>query len=409
MKKISLMIALAMIAGTIAFSPITANAQEQDDKQVAFERDWYDACYVKKDTEKCYQLSKEMVEKNPSKNQQYMDAAKRTIKNTELNKAWERFNAALNAFYKNPPQDAAKLESVFAAGDDFLKVDSDPQSPFHLFVLGQMAIAGRIGVLGEIYKNLDRVKGYAERAIKAFESPVAPEKYKKEYSEYVLPLRDLVVANMNQYLGYYLIQTNGDQAQAIAYLTKATQVKGKDGTGWKDPNNYNLRASIYSKQYESLRKKYDALPDDQKTADAGKEILKQVNELLDTKLIPDYARVIATATTPESKEMKTGATELFNSFWKFRVDDPTKAPAFLKAFEADPTVEGPAVPAKAETTDLNAPAAPVGSSTGAKMTTGTTSTPPGTGSAKNSSNGSKSSSKPTSTKSKPKNTRRKPR
>jgi hypothetical protein len=27
-------------------------------------------------------------------------------------------------------------------------------------------------------------------------------------------------------------------------------------------------------------------------------------------------------------------------------DDPSKAPAFLKSFEADPTIEGPPVPAK---------------------------------------------------------------
>ena len=53
---------------------------------------------------------------------------------------------------------------------------------------------------------------------------------------------------------------------------------------------------VYNNQYTDLRKQYDSLPDDAaKTGDAGKEILKKVNDLLDTKLVPEYARVLATA------------------------------------------------------------------------------------------------------------------
>jgi hypothetical protein len=390
MKKSSLLIALAMFAGLLVLSSATANAQaDKEAEKVEFERKWYETCYTKKDNEQCYQLSKELLEKYPAT--QYKDNATKNVKNYDLNKTWEKFNTSLRAFY-NPPQDSAKLESLFASGDDFLKVEPDQQNPFHLFVTGQMALAGRIAVLSQTYKNLDRVKAYAERALKLFETASAPEKFKKEYADYVDPLRDLVKANMNQFLGYYLIETKGDQAQAIAYLTKATQVKGKDGIGWKDPNNYWLRANIFSKQYEELRKKYDALPDDQKTGDAGKELLKQVNELLDSKLIPDYARVNATATNPESKGLKDAATELFNAFWKFRVDDATKSPAFIKAFEADPTVAAPPVPAKAETTDMTAPAAPVTTGNNTKLTTGSATMAPG-GAAKGASNGTKTNGK----------------
>src|SRR5215475_15994926 len=106
----------------------------------------------------------------------------------------------------------------------------------------------------------------------------------------------------------------------------------------------SLRRYIYTKQYTELRKKYDALKDNDNT---GKELIKQINQLLDTKLIPELARVIATATDPALKDMMKEATGDFNNFWKFRVDDPSKAAAYLKSFEADPTVEGPPVPAKA--------------------------------------------------------------
>ncbi len=401
MKKFSTLIALAMLAGMLVLSSTPASAQ--DDKQAAkaeFERNWYDICYTKKDNEKCYQLSKELLEKYPDS--QYKDNAGKNVARYELNDAWEKFNAALRAFY-NPPQDAAKLEALFAAGDKFMKIEPDQQNPFHLFVLGQTALAGRIGVLSQTYKNLDKVKGYAERALKLLPTASAPEKYKKEYVDYVDPLRDLVNANMNQFLGYHLIETKGDDEQAIAHLTKATMVKSKDGAGWKDPNNYWLRSSIYSKRYEGLRKKYDVLPDDQKTGDAGKELLKQVNELLDAKLIPDYARTIAAASNPESKGLKDAANELFNSFWQFRTGDPSKAPPFIKAFEADPTVASPPVPAKAETTDMTAPAAPVTTGKTPGLTTGAAGVAPG----KSSANGTKSNgAKSTTTKGKSKGKRR---
>jgi hypothetical protein len=387
MKKFSHLIAIVTFAGMLVLSTTSANAQADKEAEKAdFERKWYETCYTKKDNDQCYQLSRELLEKYPTS--QYKDNASKNVKNYELNKSWEKFNTALKAFYSTPPQDAAKLENLFAAGDEFLKVEPDQQNPFHLFVAGQMALGGRIAALSQSYKNLDRVKGYAERALKLFETAAAPEKFKKEYTDYVDPLRDLVKANMNQFLGYYLVETKGDQTQAIDYLTKATQVKGKDLVGWKDPNNYWLRANIYSKQYEELRKKYDALPDDQKTGDAGKELLKQVNQLLDTKLIPDYARVLVTANDPGSKGLKDAATELFNAFWKFRVDDVSKSQPFIKTFEADPTVAAPPVPAKAETSDMSAPAAPVTSGTNTKLATGSSTMAPG-GATKGTANGTK--------------------
>jgi hypothetical protein len=211
-----------------------------------------------------------------------------------------------------------------------------------------------------------------------------------------------MMANMNQYLGYYLIETKGDQPeaqdQALAYLGKSILVRSKDSKefiGWKDPNNYSLRRSIYTNRYTELRKKYDALAVEQKTGDTGKELLKQVNELLDTKLIPELARMIATATNPAFKDMMSDATEDFNNFWKFRVDDPSKAPAYLKSFEADPTVEGPPVPVKAD--DGTGAAAPSVTGGTTKLSPGAAAAP-GTGTGKTAS-GTKTSGK-TSTKGK---------
>jgi len=362
MKKFSLLIALTLLAGSSVVLPSTANAQ--DDKKAEFERIWYDTCFTKKptDVEKCYQQSKELIEKYPDST--YRKNAETRVKQYEQSKAWDKFQAALKAFYA-PPQDAAKLDQLFAASEDYLKFDSGQQT-----VVGHMAVAGAKGSMGEFYKNLDKVKGYAETALKAFEPTAPPEGWKKEEWE---PLREIVLAQLNQYLGWHLIVgTKGDQIQGLSYLTKATQVRGRNGDGWKDPNNYWLRSTVYSSQYVELRKQYDALPDDAaKNGDTGKEILKRVNELLDTKLIPEYARVLATATKPEAKELYDAVKPQFDAYWKFRTDAPDKAADYVKNYVADPTIASVPIPAKPEdTSNLNAPAAPTTGPTTVKLSSG---------------------------------------
>jgi hypothetical protein len=421
MKNFILITALAMLTGTIVLIPLNAQAQSTpaqntaqqqapatDPKETEFVTNWYDICITKKpvDTEKCYQISKELIEKYPNANKDYITYAKRRIEEYTVNKAIEKSNIAIRAYYATAP-DPNKLEALFTAGDEYLELDKDPQSPVHLYIVAQQAMAGQGAVVAGAYKNLDRVKTYAEKALKSFETLNPPEKYKKEYTDYNLfNLRDLVMANMNQYLGYYLIETKGDQpeaqVQALAYINKSTQVRSKDNRepiGWKDPNNYSLRRTIYAKRYTELRKQYDALTDEQKTGDQGKELLKQVNELLDTKMIPELARLIAVATNPALSEVKNDAIQEFDGFWKFRVDDPAKAPAYLKSFEADPTVAGPPVPAKAE--DSSSAAAPTVNAGTTKLTTGA-SAAPGTTAGK-ATNGTKTSGKtPTKSKTTPK-------
>jgi tetratricopeptide (TPR) repeat protein len=398
MKKFRLTFALLILAGAVALTPTIAKAQAQttnpppqDEKQAEFERTWYETCYKLKDAEKCYQLSKELIEKYP--NSQYIKNATGNVKNQDVNKSYEKFASALKAYYTGQP-DANKLEQLFTAGEEVLKVQPDQQ-----FVIGHMALAGYNGVQGQFYKNLDKVKGYAEKALKAFESPTPPDKNLKP--EEWTPLRELVQAQMNQFMAYYLIETKGDDQQAIEYLTKSTQVKNKDGAGWKDPNNYYLRANIYTKQYTEVRAEYDKLPDDQKTGEAGKALLTKVNEIVD-KIIPDYARVLATATKPEHKALSNAVKTDFDSFWKFRTDAPEKAAEYIKAFQADPTVAGPPIPVKADT-GQNATAAPDATAGSTKLSTGSTTMAPGTKSTTATKNGNgKSTTKSKSKGKKPK-------
>jgi hypothetical protein len=350
MKKFSPLIALTLLAGCVALSPLKANAQ--DEKMVEFERVWYDTCYTKRDNEKCYLQSKELVEKYSKST--YRENATTRIKGYERNKALEKFQTALNAVFA-PPQNAAKLDQLFAAGEEYLQLQPGQQ-----FVIGQMARAGAFLAMGEVaYKNLDKVKGYAENALKAFEPAAPPEGWKKEEWE---PLREIVLAQMNQFLGWQLIvPTKGDENLALDFLAKAIQVKGKDGIGWKDPYNYVLRSNVYNNQYIEARKPYDAMTDEQKVSDAGKEVLKKITDLLDTKLIPEWARVLATATSKETKPYADDVKPSFDSYWENRTGDKDKAADYIKNYADDPTIASVPIPAKpADASSLNTPAPTTG-------------------------------------------------
>ncbi len=378
MKKYSFLLALSLLVSAVAFSP--AKAQTQEEKQAEFERNWYDICYTKKDEEKCYQLSKELVANFPKST--YFSAADKKVKNKDLQdnytKANERFQAALKAYYAAP--DGNKLDQLFAAGEDFLKI-----VPGNQFVIGQMALAGAHGGIGQVYKNLDKVKGYGEQSLKLFESTTPAEGWEKANWD---NLREIIHAQVNQFFGFRLIETKGDKAQAIDYLTKSTMVKNKDGAGWKDPNNYWLRVGIYLEEYQALRAEYDKLADDQKTGDPGKELLKKVNAVMDGKLIPDYARVMATAVKPETKSLSDAAKGYLDAYWNYRTKAPEKSADYVKAFIADPTVAGPTIPVKVEEADSAPLQAPTGPAAGTvKLSSGSGAANSAGGGAKAAANG----------------------
>ena len=98
------------------------------------------------------------------------------------------------------------------------------------------------------------------------------------------------------------------------------------------------------------------MTEEQKSSDAGKDILKKVNELLDTRLIPEYARVLATATNPNAKPFFDAVKPQFDVLWKFRTDAPDKAPDYVKNYVNDPTIANVPVPAKPDdASSLNGP------------------------------------------------------
>ena len=85
---------------------------------------------------------------------------------------------------------------------------------------------------------------------------------------------------------------------------------------------------------------------------------------MDEKLIPDYARVMATATKPETKSLYDAAKGYFDAYWNYRTKAPEKGAEFVKAFSADPTVASPTIPVKVEDNDATTLQAPTGPAAG---------------------------------------------
>jgi len=357
MKKFCQFLVCALLAGAFAMSAaVYAQSPKfgSEEEQKAYEA-YYNAVYVEKNKTKGYELAKAFVEKFP--NSEVASFAKGTI----INKLGEDFQTALNSFYQGTP-DTSKLQALLSIGDEYLRWQPD-----QVYVTAHMALGSSRAVLSTVSKDLNRSKSLAEKSLALMESPNPPANYPAELYG---PLRESVLAQSNQFLGYYeLEQPNPDLDRAIAFLTKSTLVKNKEGQGWKDPNNYWLRASAYQKKYSKLSNEYRALTDEQKSGEQGKALLEKINPLID-KMIDDYARVVAVAARSETaKPLHDAAKESLDQFWKYRYSNLSNGQLdLIKHFEADPTVEAPARTPAAASPDMSAGAPPTATTTKPTLT-----------------------------------------
>ena len=365
MTKLSLSISRALLVSALLILPIAASAQAPvDEKQATFEREWYDICYTKKDMAKCYEQSKVYLTTYP--NGTYKENAKKIVETKDINDLYAAYTAALEAFYNTTPREVAKLEKLFSTGDAFLQ-----RKPSFVGVTAQQALAATELCVTDIYKDRAKTKGYVEKAIASFAGATTPEANSVKQEDWQT-FQDSITAAGYQFMGFDIKEAKGDGNAAIGHLTKSTMVKNPKiyGIGgWKDPNNYYFRSALLNDQYVALGAQYNALPDDQKTGDAGKEILKKINASVD-KLIAEYARLISVTTSPNFKSYQDFGKETFNALWKYRTDAPEKVAAYLQSYVADPTIADVEVPAKAVSDTAPAAGIPQGTAGPLKVTGG---------------------------------------
>ena len=298
-------------------------AQELSEAERMLYQRYYEAVQKQPGAESTCTLAQEFAQRFPQS--QYAKYAQQTVSKCRL----ERFQKALNEYYAAP--DAAHLQTLVTASESVLQ-----EQPEQIYLNAHLALALSRGAINGTYKDVERAKTLAERALKLVEAETVPAGWKAE--EYQA-LRQATQAQLNQFLAWQILQQETpDSERAIALLQQAIQIKSKEGFGWKDPNNYSLRASAYAKQYETLSAQYQALPDAEKTAESGKALLIQINALAD-RMIDDYARVVALATQPAQKPLQDAAREQLTQLWKYRHEGKADGlEEYIKAFEKDPTV-----------------------------------------------------------------------
>ena len=130
-------------------------------------------------------------------------------------------------------------------------------------------------------------------------------------------------------------QTPPDNEKAIEYLTKAANIK--EGTAYKDPNTYLLRAEATTSLYTKLNAEYNTLSNDEKTGEKGKGLLGKIYPVVE-KMTNDYARVMAlTEGKPEYKAVYDDAKGQCEAFAKFLNKD-FKIEELVKHFKPDVSV-----------------------------------------------------------------------
>jgi hypothetical protein len=380
MKKFLSTIALAVMAVALVLpASVSAQAQQQPKFKTQEEQNdytaFFNAAYTEKNVPKGMELARNFLAKYPDS-----EVAK-FASGFILSTMGQEFQTALSSYYQT--SDLPRLEKLLTAGNDYLKLQ--PESPY---ITAQIALAASRGVLAQFYKDLPKAKDLAQNALKAMESPNPPKDYP---ADQYLPLRENVQAQSHQFLGYYeLEQPTPNLDAAIMHLTESTKVRNKDGLGWKDPNNYWLRASAYERKYAKLSEEYRKLTDEQKTGDQGKALLDQINPLID-KMIDDYARTIAVGSNPDAKSLRDAAKEKIDQLWKYRYSNlPGGQDTLVTHFKTDPLAEAPPRTPSSSTPDAaNAP--PTQSTS--KPTLTSSSAP----SSASSTNGSKAATKSTTT------------
>ncbi|HWQ32457.1 MAG TPA: hypothetical protein VNQ79_06205 [Blastocatellia bacterium] len=343
MKKFSFLVMISLLGTVFAAAP--ALAQEDEGKCY---QEWYDAAQTKKDLPLAAKLGKSCLEKFPqSQNAKYWQNSITKY----LNSLRGKFYEGVQAYYAGP--EAAKLNTLVEEGEKYLaeKQAFTGQSSDGGVTIYTALTTSFGGMNGHF--DLDKARGYAEKALPLLESASAPEGLT---AEQYAGVRDSALARLNQLLGYYqLKQATPNYEQAEGFLSKSAAIKSKQpGEGWKDPNNYNLRTQVYNSQYQTLSSQYRALPPEKQSGDEGKALLDKLNPVVD-KLIMDYARVVALSSDPRLKALQDDAKERLEAFWKFKYNKTDGMAEYIRGYEADPTVSQ-ALPPVPETPAPQAPA-----------------------------------------------------
>ncbi len=203
-----------------------------------------------------------------------------------------------------------RLEKAFALGREVL--NADPNNFGLLYVLTLAASAASKG--RDTRFDADGLT-YATRALELAATGSSPPGFLPQVWE---QQKSKILGALHQAAGLFLYN-KAEYDPAIEHLKKSSELDPSDPVTF-----YLIGESLKLGKYTKLRESYDKLTPEEKTAEAGKELLRQVDEVVD-QMIEMYARTVAISEANAALQaLNQEARKILESFYRYRHNDTTE-------------------------------------------------------------------------------------
>ncbi len=252
----------------------------------------YKAYFEERDSEEKFRKAKLYLEKADKLGCELIDDyvnpnVRKFVKRRELVQVYNKCVDADKTYFSSP--NLANLNALITACGAWIE---KVPTPDHYYST-RLALATGFGVLAGFYKDTDQTFLFAEKALEKLADEATPKEWT---AQNWLQFRRENIGRLLQYQGLCkLRQPKIDAESAIIFFTKAADLK--DGTAYKDPNTYLLRAEANMMYCPILREAFDEAREKNGTKNKFSNESCTVTE----KIVQDYARVIAITTSMPSR------------------------------------------------------------------------------------------------------------
>ncbi|MCS6816523.1 MAG: hypothetical protein NZ746_03980 [Blastocatellia bacterium] len=203
-----------------------------------------------------------------------------------------------------------RFEKAFNVGREVLSAD-----PNNFSILYVLALAAATASKGRDTRFDADGLTYATRALELASAGNAPPGFAPQIWE---QQKNKVLGALHQAAGLFLYN-KADYDPAIEHLKKSAELDPSDPVTF-----YLIGEALKLGKYAKLRENYDKLTPEEKVAEAGKQLLQQVDEVVD-QMIEMYARTVAISETNASfQALNQEARKLLESFYRYRHNDTTE-------------------------------------------------------------------------------------
>jgi hypothetical protein len=297
-KSMMIMTVLAMLlALSVPF--VSALAQDQKPRdEAAVYKDWYEA-NAAKDVLKAWPFANEYLEKFPAGNY------------AAYLKKWK---VQARAVLFNQARQAKNMAEEIRIGKEALA--EEPENLDYLYLMVIDLRANEMEASPANYSHAADAADFAQRAAKLVEAGKPANVFKPEAAKAVLA---------------YLYQTsamiegkNSNQDKAIELYKKSSATD--PATGILNAQNYLALGVIYQMKYGAAAKKYEGVPEAEKTSEPpsanAKAALDDVQAMADA-VIEAWAHFLAIPDSTKYGPTRANVEKALTDLWKFRHDDKT--------------------------------------------------------------------------------------